>query len=87
MSKKYIHNSSMLTKEAFAQYILEQHQLQAAKYGLSLEEYQYAVLNGKVVEAKPLSEFPHIPESKVLDNTVDKLITKNSQKSDLNDEN
>jgi len=43
MSKKYIHNSLMLTKEAFAQYILEQHQLQAAEYGLSLEEYQYAV--------------------------------------------
>jgi hypothetical protein len=73
----------MLTKEAFAKYILEQHQLQAAEYGLSLEEYQYAVLNGKVVEA----ELPHIPESKVLDNIVDKLITKNSQKSDLNDEN
>lgn len=87
MYKKYIQDSLMLTKEAFAQNIQRQRQIQADEFGLSLEEYQQAILNGKVVEAKPLSEIPYIPESKFLDNITDKTITKNSQKSDLNDEN
>ena len=58
MSKKYIQDSLMLTKEAFEQYINQQRQSQAAEYGLTLEEYNQAILSGSVVQAKPLSDLP-----------------------------
>ena len=56
MSTKYIQDSLMLTKEAFEQYIQQQRQSQAAKYGLTLEEYNNAILSGSVVQAKSLSD-------------------------------
>ena len=58
MSKKYIQDSMMLTKEAFAQYIQQQRESQAAEYGLTLEEYNQAILNGSVVQAKHPSDLP-----------------------------
>ena len=58
MSTKYIQDSLMLTKEAFAQYIQQQREEQAAQYGLTLEEYNNAILSGSVVEAKSPSDIP-----------------------------
>lgn len=49
MSTKYIQDSLMLTKEAFNDYILKQQSTQAASFGLTLEQYQQAVINGGVV--------------------------------------
>jgi hypothetical protein len=46
----------MLTKEAFEQYIKQQRESQAAQYGLTLEEYNQAIMNGSVVEAKSPSD-------------------------------
>jgi hypothetical protein len=46
----------MLTKEAFEQYIQQQRQSQAAEYGLTLEEYNNAILSGSVVQAKSPSD-------------------------------
>jgi hypothetical protein len=51
MSTKYIHDSLMLTKEAFNDYILKQQSTQAASFGLTLEQYQQAVINGSVVQS------------------------------------
>lgn len=51
MSTKYIHDSLMLTKEAFNDYILKQQSSQAASFGLTLEQYQQAVTNGSVVQS------------------------------------
>jgi hypothetical protein len=56
MSTKYIQDSLMLTKEAFEQYIQQQRQSQAAEYGLTLEEYNNAILSGSVVQAKSPSD-------------------------------
>lgn len=56
MSKKYIQDNLMLTKEAFEQYIIQQKQSQATEYGLTLEEYNQAILSGSVVQAKPPSD-------------------------------
>ena len=56
MSKKYIQDSMMLTKEAFEQYIQQQREAQAAQYGLTLEEYNQAIINGNVVQAKSPSD-------------------------------
>lgn len=56
MSKKYIQDSLLLTKEAFEQYIQQQRQSQAAEYGLTLEEYNNAILSGSVVQAKSPSD-------------------------------
>jgi len=56
MSTKYIQDSLMLTKEAFEQYIKQQRESQAAQYGLTLEEYNQAIMNGSVVEAKSPSD-------------------------------
>jgi hypothetical protein len=58
MSKKYIQDSMMLTKEAFEQYIQQQREAQAAQYGLTLEEYNQAIMNGDVVQAKSPSDLP-----------------------------
>jgi hypothetical protein len=56
MSKKYIQDSLLLTKEAFEQYIQQSRQSQATEYGLTLEEYQHAIMSGSVVQAKPLPD-------------------------------
>ena len=56
MSKKYIQDSLLLTKEAFEQYIQQARQSQATEYGLTLEEYQHAIVSGSVVQAKPPSD-------------------------------
>ena len=56
--KKYIQDSVLLTKEAFEQYIQQQCEAQAAQYGLTLEEYNQAIMNGSVVEAKSPSDLP-----------------------------
>jgi hypothetical protein len=56
MSTKYIQDSLMLTKEAFEQYIHQQREAQAAQYGLTLEEYNQAIINGNVVQAKSPSD-------------------------------
>ena len=56
MSKKYIQDSLLLTKEAFEQYIQQARQSQATEYGLTLEEYNNAILSGSVVQAKSPSD-------------------------------
>jgi hypothetical protein len=56
MSKKYIQDSMMLTKEAFIEAALRQHQQQATQYGLTLDEWQNAIMSGSVVEAKSPSD-------------------------------
>ena len=56
MSTKYIQDSMMLTKEAFEQYIQQQRKAQASQYGLTLDEYNQAILSGSVVQAKSQSD-------------------------------
>ena len=46
----------MLTKEAFEQYIQQQRQSEATQYGLTMEEYQQAIMSGSVVQAKSPSD-------------------------------
>ena len=46
----------MLTKEAFEQYIQQQRQSEATQYGLTLEEYNQAIMSGSVVQAKSPSD-------------------------------
>ena len=54
MNKKYIESSLLLTKEAIADSILKQRTEQARRYGLTLEEYMQAVIEGKtVVQSSP----------------------------------
>jgi hypothetical protein len=49
MSTKYIHDNLLLTKEAFNNYILKQQSAQAASFGLTLEQYQQAVIEGTTI--------------------------------------
>ena len=56
MSKKYIQDSLMLTKQAFIEAALHQQQSEAAQYGLTLEEWQHAITSGSVVQAKSSSD-------------------------------
>jgi hypothetical protein len=49
MSTKYIHDNLLLTKEAFNNYILKQQSTQAASFGLTLEQYQQAIIEGTTV--------------------------------------
>jgi hypothetical protein len=58
MSKKYIQDSLMLTKEAFIEAALRQQQSQATEYGMSLDEWQNAIISGSVVEAKSPYDLP-----------------------------
>jgi hypothetical protein len=51
MNKKYIESTLMITKEAFNDYILKQQSSQAASFGLTLEQYQQAVIDGSVVQS------------------------------------
>jgi hypothetical protein len=46
----------MLTKEAFEQYIQQQRNAEATQYGLTIEEYQHAIMSGSVVQAKSPSD-------------------------------
>ena len=56
MSKKYIQDSLMLTKEAFIEAALRQQQTEATQYGLTLEQWQQAIASGSVVQAKSLPD-------------------------------
>ena len=56
MSIKYIQDSMMLTKEAFIEAALRQQQTEASQYGLTLDEWQQAILSGSVVQAKSPSD-------------------------------
>jgi hypothetical protein len=58
MSKKYIQDSLILTKEAFIEAALRQQQSQATEYGMSLDEWQNAIMSGSVVEAKSPYDLP-----------------------------
>jgi len=49
MSIKYIQDSLLLTKEAIADSILKQRVEQAKRYGLTLEEFMQAVVEGKTI--------------------------------------
>ena len=51
--QKYLQDNILLTKEAFEQYIIKQRASQAASYGLTLEQYQQAIINGGVVQSVP----------------------------------
>lgn len=55
--KKYIEDSLLLTKEAFAESIYRQRVAEAASYGLTLEEYQNAIVSGSVVQSSQLKEY------------------------------
>ena len=48
----------MLTKEAFEQYIQQARNTEATQYGLTLEEYNQAIMSGSVVQAKSPSDLP-----------------------------
>ena len=52
MNIKYIEGSMMLTKEAFEQYIQQARNTEATQYGLTLEEYNQAIMSGSVVQTK-----------------------------------
>jgi len=56
MNKKYIESSILLTKEAFAEYISKQREAEATSYGLTLEQYQQAILSGSCVQSSPPTE-------------------------------
>lgn len=49
--QKYLQDNLLLTKEAFEQYIIKQQSNQAASFGLTLEQYQQAIINGGVVQS------------------------------------
>jgi hypothetical protein len=49
MSTKYIQGNILLTKEAIAEHILKQRIEQAKKYGMTLEEFMQAVIEGKTI--------------------------------------
>jgi DNA-binding transcriptional regulator YhcF (GntR family) len=49
MNKKYIESSLLLTKEAIAEHILKQRIEQAKKYGMTLEQFMEAVIEGKTI--------------------------------------
>jgi hypothetical protein len=47
--KKYIQDEILLTKEAIAEHILRQRIEQANRYGLTLEEFMQAIVEGKTI--------------------------------------
>jgi hypothetical protein len=55
--KKYIQDDLLLTKEAFEEYILKQRQAEATSYGLTLEQYQQAILSGSCVQSIPPTKY------------------------------
>jgi hypothetical protein len=54
MSTKYIQDSLILTKEVFEEYIYKQRSAEAASYGLTLEQYQQAILSGSVIRTSEI---------------------------------
>jgi len=50
--QKYLQDSLLLTKEAFEAYINKQREFEATSYGVTLEQYNQAILSGSVVQAK-----------------------------------
>jgi hypothetical protein len=56
--KQYIQDSILLTKEAIADSILKQRSEQAARYGLTLEQYMDAIKKGLVVSQIAQSSQP-----------------------------
>ena len=54
--KKYIQDNLLLTKEAFEEYILKQRETEAASFGLTLEQYQQAIMSGSCVQSSPLTK-------------------------------
>jgi hypothetical protein len=50
--QKYIQDSLLLTKEDIANHILKQRIEQAKRYGLTLEEFMQAVVEGKTIVAQ-----------------------------------
>jgi DNA-binding transcriptional regulator YhcF (GntR family) len=52
MNKKYIESSLLQTKEAIAEHILKQRIEQAKRYGMTLEEFMQAVVEGKTIVAQ-----------------------------------
>jgi hypothetical protein len=51
--KKYIQDNLLLTKEDMIRSIQRQREAQAAQYGLTLEQWEAAIVSGSVVESKP----------------------------------
>lgn len=56
--KKYLQDNVLLTKEAFELYIQQSREAQASQYGLTLKEYNNAILSGSVVQAKSPNDLP-----------------------------
>jgi hypothetical protein len=50
--QKYLQDNLLLTKEAFEDYINRQRESEAKSYGLTVEQYNQAILSGSVVQAK-----------------------------------
>ena len=51
--QKYLQDNLLLTKEAFEAYINKQRESEATSYGLTVEQYNNAILSGSVVQTKP----------------------------------
>ena len=56
--KKYLQDNVLLTKEAFKLYIQQSREAEASQYGLTLEEYNNAIVSGSVVQAKSPNDLP-----------------------------
>jgi hypothetical protein len=50
--QKYLQDNLLLTKEAFEQYIIKQRESEATSYGLTVEQYNQAILSGSIVQTK-----------------------------------
>jgi hypothetical protein len=50
--KKYLQDNVLLTKEAFEIYARQLREEKAKEYGMTLEEWDAAVLNGSVINPK-----------------------------------
>jgi hypothetical protein len=50
--KKYLQDNVLLTKEAFEIYARQLREEKAKEYGMTLEEWDAAVMNGSVVNPK-----------------------------------
>ena len=50
--KKYLQDNVLLTKEAFEIYARQLRKEKAKEYGMTLEEWDAAILNGSVVNPK-----------------------------------
>jgi len=57
--KKYIPDSMMLTKESFEQYMLRLREERAKQYGMTLEQWDAAVVTGAIVQTLTGSSSSH----------------------------